>query len=117
MPPTKGHPVLESSIPERLPLRQFRNGSLNAYRLLGDRMHKLHPAGEQRDAAVGIAAFGTILQVALDRTADAGELAAYLMVTAGEQLHFQKMVLVSASDVLVIQLCQFRVRPSCGNNV
>ena len=95
MPPTKGHPVLESSIPERLPLRQFRNGSLNAYRLLGDRMHKLHPAGEQRDAAIGIAALGTILQVALDRTADAGELTAYLMVTAGEELHFDEGVVVS----------------------
>ena len=80
-------------------------------------MNEAYVPGVKANAAVRIGTGRPVFEVTFDRAAQMAQLAAYLMVTAGEQLHFQKMVLVSASDVLVIQLCQFRVRPSCGDNV
>ena len=58
-------------------------------RLLGNGMDELHTAGEQRDTAIRVGARSTVLQVATNRHTGFGQLAAYLVVTASEQLHLQ----------------------------
>ena len=45
-------------------------GSINRNELMADGMFKLDVAGKERNAAIGIAAAGTVFQVALDGTAD-----------------------------------------------
>ena len=71
--------------------------------LFGDGMDKRHLVRQQRDAAVGIASLGSILQVAFDGTADMGKLTAYLMVAAGHQMDLQQMVVVSMANDPVTQ--------------
>ena len=64
--------------------------------LVGDGMLKPDAVGEQRDAAVLVAAARAILEVALYRMADGGELGADLMLAPREELHFQQGVAVSS---------------------
>ena len=60
--------------------------------LSGNGMDKSNTMGQQRDAAVGIAALGTILQIALDRVSQCSELTTNLMVTSRQQLNFHQLV-------------------------
>ena len=55
-------------------------------------MYELYAARMQRDASVGVGALGAIFKVALDGAADGGELASYLVVSACEQLHLNKVI-------------------------
>ncbi len=57
-----------------------------------DGMLKRESPGMEANAAVGIAAWRTILQVAFDGTAHLGELTAYLMVATGMQRDFKQEV-------------------------
>lgn len=61
-------------------------------------------AGMERDAAVGIAARCTVLEVAFDRTADVCQLATYLVVAAGMQVNLQKGVApVADTDNTIVE--------------
>lgn len=51
-------------------------------------------AGMQTDAAVRIGAFGTILQVALDRATHVCQLAADLMVASRTEVDLQQVIAV-----------------------
>ena len=60
-------------------------------------------AGVQGDAAVGIAAWSTVFQVALYGAAHLGQLASYLVVASGVQVYFQKVVPVARGNEPVVQ--------------
>ena len=64
-------------------------------------MDKLYMARQQGDAAVGVAAASTILQVALDHSADGCQLATYLMVAARKEVDLDKVVTVAMREYLV----------------
>ena len=57
----------------------------------------------QADATVGVAALGSVLEVALDGAANGGELAADLMLAAGDEVHFEQMVAVGAGQQSVVE--------------
>ena len=71
-------------------------------------MNEANASGKEGDAAVGIAARRTILEVALDGTADGGELTAYLMVTAREELHLEELIAVTSGQAGEAQLSLLR---------
>ena len=73
-------------------------------------MNEANASGKEGDAAVGIAARRTILEVALDGTADGGELTAYLMVTAREELYLVKLIVVASGQAGEAQLSLLRAR-------
>ena len=60
-------------------------------------------AGKQADAAIGVAAFGPVFQVALDRTTDSGELHPDLMLSACEKFHLDEVIVVGLRDDAVFQ--------------
>ena len=66
-------------------------------------------AGVEGDAAVGVGARSAIFEIAFDGTADGRELAADLVVTAGQQLDFDQMVTVGVTQNLITQPGPFRV--------
>ncbi len=66
-------------------------------------------AGVEGDAAVGVGAGGAILEVALDGAAEARELAADLVVAAGEQFYFEEPVAVGFPYLSIVELGQLRV--------
>ena len=74
------------------------------------RMEERDVAGVEADAAVGVGAGGAVLEVALDGAAEGGELAADLMMTAGEELDLQKVIPVSVGDVLIAEAGFLRAR-------
>ena len=83
-------------------------GSLQGKFLPRDGMNEANASGKEGDAAVGIAARRTILEVALDGTADGGELTAYLMVTAREELHLEELIAVTSGQAGEAQLSLLR---------
>ena len=56
-----------------------------------------------QSTAVAVAARGTVLQIAFDGAADAGELAADLVMAAGQKLHLNQRVAVKLLKDLVAQ--------------
>ncbi len=70
----------------------FGDGRGDDKRLLADGMDEGNLPGVQADAAVGIAAGSAVFEVAFDGAADVGELAANLMVPAGQQFHLHQVV-------------------------
>lgn len=68
-------------------------------------MDEPRPTRVERDAAVGITARRTVLQVALDGQADVAELASDLMVAARKELHFEQGVTLGRGDDAVVQTC------------
>ena len=74
-------------------------------------MDEADGAGVEGDAAVGIGAGGAILEVALDGTADVGELAADLVVTTGEEFHFHQVVPIGALQECIFELRFLRLSP------
>ena len=62
----------------------------------------------EADAAVGIRTRRAVLEVALDRAAHVGELAADLVVPAGQQFHFDEMIAVRVGKVPVAEAGEFR---------
>ena len=62
---------------------RFRNG-----------MDEIYGMGTEADAAIGVAALGTILEVAPDRQTDVCELAANLMVSPRVEIHFHECVIL-----------------------
>ena len=66
-------------------------------------------AGVEADAAVGVRAGGAVFEVAFDGAADGGELAADLMMAAGEELDFDQMVTVGIAEDAIAELCELRV--------
>lgn len=77
-------------------------------------MHECDAAGMQTDASVWIRARRAILEVAFDRAAEIGQLAADLMVAAGEKFDFHKPISVSPADLLIIEFCKFGIL-SCSS--
>ena len=63
--------------------------------------------GMKGDASVRIGTRSSIFKVSLYRTAHVGKLAAYLMVTAGEQFHFKQKIPFRLTNVFIYELCQF----------
>ena len=61
------------------------------------------------DAAVGVAALGSVFQVTLDGTAYLGKLAANLMVTTCLQIDLQQTVAVAPPNQAVTEFCAFAV--------
>ena len=66
----------------------------------------------ETDASVRIGARCPVFQVAFYDTTHIGKLAAYLMVSAGQKLDFQKIISVSRFQKAVIQLGEFRITES-----
>lgn len=66
-------------------------------------MNELNMAGEQRNTGIRIAATRAIFQIALDRTPNGGELATYLMMTAGEKVYLDKGVIIRRTDDAITQ--------------
>ncbi len=60
-------------------------------------------AGVEGNSSVRVGARGAVFEVALDGAAEACELAADLVVAAGEELHFDEPVAVGFSDLLIVQ--------------
>ena len=73
-------------------------------------MNELHSTGEQRDTAIGIGTTGTILQIALDGTANLGQLTANLVMTARQQLNLQQRVVVAATQHTIAEHCLLGAR-------
>lgn len=73
-------------------------------------MDELHRAAQQGDAPVGVGALGAILEVALDRAAYFGELAAYLVMAARLEVHLDEGVVVGMPDNTVVELGPFAAR-------
>ena len=65
----------------------------------------------ERDTAVGVGAFGTILQIALDRRPHLGQLAAYLVVTPRFQIHLEQRIAVAVSQHTIVEHRPFGPRP------
>ena len=65
----------------------------------------------QAYTAVRVGAAGSVLQVALYGTSYRGELAAYLMVSSGQQLHFYKKIVFCGSEQTVAQYGFFSTWP------
>ena len=65
---------------------------------MGDGMDEIDGMGTEADAAIGVTALGTILEVALDRQADVCELTANLMVPSCVEIHFHECVIVVRSQ-------------------
>ena len=82
---------------ESLPKPVWQWGS-NVDRLFRYGVYELHFSGEQRDAPVRIAALCPVFQVALDGASDVRQLAAYLVVSACEQLNLDEGVAVVVPD-------------------
>ena len=60
--------------------------------LVADGVFEFQAVGVERDAAVGVGARGSILEVALNWASHVGQLTPYLVVTAGVELYLQQMV-------------------------
>lgn len=56
----------------------------------------------ETDTAIGITALGTIFQIAFYRATDSRQLAAYLMVTSGLKVDFQKCIMITFDEGFVI---------------
>ena len=87
-----------------------REGGGDVDGLFFDRMDKGDVAGVEADAAVGVGAGGAVLEIALDGAAEGGELAADLVVAAGEELDLKKVIPVSVGDVLIAEAGFLRAR-------
>lgn len=83
---------LQSETRKSLPQGVVGNGSLNDERFFTDGMDKTDLPGMKTDAAVGIAPWRTILEIALDDTADMGKLASNLVMTTGMEINFEEAV-------------------------
>lgn len=57
----------------------------------------------QTDAAVGIGAGRTILQISLDGTAHLCQLTTYLVMASGFQIYFQQIIVLRPPDEPVMQ--------------
>ena len=71
-----------------------RDRRLDGDRFFLYRVHELYPARMEAYSSVRIAARSTVLEVALDDHSCARELAAYLVVTAGEELDLEEEIAV-----------------------
>ena len=70
------------------------------------------------DGAVVVAARGTVLEVALDRAADVGELAANLVMTAGVEVDVEEVIAtLGNSDFAVLKARQLGIRACHGEDI
>ena len=69
-----------------------------------------HSASQQRDAAIGVATTCSILQVAFYRASYRCQLAAYLMVSACQQIDFEQRVSVRPAYLSVAQYGMLSIR-------
>ena len=83
------------------PERVIGDGGGDVNPLVTDGMIEADTAGVQADAAVGIAAWIAVFQIAANGATDVRQLTAYLMMTAREQLHLKQMVAREAAKQLV----------------
>ena len=60
--------------------------------------------GVEGDAAVRVGARRSVLEVALDGAADVGQLAADLVVTAGEEFHLDQVIALRTLEIRVLEL-------------
>lgn len=56
----------------------------------------------ETDTAVGITALGTVFQIAFYRATDSRQLAAYLMMTSGLKVDFQKCIMITFDERFVV---------------
>ena len=75
------------------------------------RVDEADGASVERDAAVGVGARRTVLEVALDGAADVGELTTDLVVAAGEEFDFHQVVPLGALQVRVLEFRFLRLSP------
>ena len=66
-------------------------------------MDELHTSRHQRDAAIGIAAWGTVFQIAFDGTTHRCQLTTNLVVATRHQIHFEKCVVVAVANHAIFQ--------------
>ncbi len=90
-----------------MPQSIIRNGRYDGDWLFADGVDKFRLSAVERDAAIGVAARGSVLQVTLDGKPDVRELAAYLMMPTCEELYFKQRVALSGADHLIMQACLF----------
>ena len=76
-----------------MPQTVFGKRCFHANFFFRHRMDKTNAARMQADAAIRIAARGTIFQVTFYRAADFGQLTTDLMMAPGLQIHFQQIIM------------------------
>ena len=77
---------------------------------MGDGMDEIDGMGAEADAAIGVAALGTILEVAADGQADMGELTANLMVSPRVEIHFHECVILVRCQRTKVKNCLLGIR-------
>ena len=92
---------LQGGILNPFPLRWYRGCYIHLGLL--DGVDELYPAGQERDAPVGIGASGAVFEVSLDGAAHVCELAADLVVPARKELDFQEEIPVGGLDEAVVE--------------
>ena len=80
-------------------------------------MHEDGPAGMQADAAVRVGTGCAVFEVALNGAAHVRQLAAYLVVPACEQFHFEQGVAFGALHKAVAQPGQLGARGAFAHYV
>ena len=94
---------LFNALRECLPERVVGNGGFDGDGLLGDGVDELHTTGHQRDAAIGVGTWGSVLKVTLDGTTHRCQLTTDLMVTACHKMDFKECVVVGVGEGTVFQ--------------
>ena len=75
-----------------------------------NRMDEIDSMGTEADAAIGVAALGTILEVALDWQTDVCELTANLMVSSRVEIHFHEGIIVVRCQRTEVENCLLGIR-------
>lgn len=104
---------LQKGVPQRIVGR----GSCNHHRLLSHRMDEFHSPGMEVDASVGIGTRESVLKVPFDVDANFCQLRPDLVVTSGQQLNLQQVVVVGTGQGPVVQEGVFGVESPEGMGV
>jgi len=73
-------------------------------------MDEAYFMGLQADPSVGVGARCAVFEVPLYRATGVAQLAAYLVMPAGEEFDFYEMIPVCAEDISVVESGQFCIR-------
>ena len=89
----------------------------NCKGLPADRVDEAYASGVEADSSVRVGTRSSVFEVALDRAAQVAELAAYLVVPAGEQFNLYKMIAVGAPKVFIVEFGELGSVSSGGDYI
>ena len=61
----------------------------------------------EADSSIRVGTWGSVFQIALYCATGVAQLAAYLVVPAGEEFDFYKMIPVGTDQISVVEFCEF----------